>query len=115
MYTKVKKIQLENEIVNWLINKYPKLKNQFAKAVIIKREYSGVGFFIHFKITPKIQKLSASDFNTSPIDGPMIKSPDLEYGGQAILFIKNGFIDMLEIYSFGISFPEYIKSFQLED
>ncbi|MEI6222971.1 MAG: hypothetical protein WCP97_09500 [bacterium] len=107
--------QLEKAIRAWFVENKPFLNEQFHAATVVKREYSGVGFFFHITVPKTIDQIPRSLYITSPIDGPMIESKELEYGGQAILFLENGYISMLEIYAFGNSFPKNLQQFQLVD
>ena len=118
MFEQMDKSEIEIKILEWFIQKYSKtcLAEQIEKADVVKREYSGVGFFVHFKISTNVSALQlGTDYMKDPIDGPIIVSKELMAGAQAILFIKNGYIDMLEVYTFVDKFPKNLVEFELQD
>lgn len=68
--------------------------------------FTGPGTFIYFLHDEKIikYKVNDSDFN---ISGVVINSPDLKIGADAHIFLKNGIINYLEIYSRDSSYPKH--------
>lgn len=78
--------KLEKDILNWIKQQYMdnNLNLQIDNIKIIKREYTGHGFFIDFKIDKNLPKLDINKFK-NPIDGPIIKSKDIDYDGQSII------------------------------
>ncbi|WP_452232685.1 hypothetical protein [Lacinutrix sp. MEBiC02595] len=68
-------------------------------------EYTGSGVFIGFEHRNGIEKYKA-DKNDLILDGLKIKSSELEFGADCILFFKNGIIDNLEIWSNSGNYPK---------
>ncbi len=105
--------KLENDILKWIcIHSNDKSLEKQCSSVIVKdREFSGVGIFTYFSVS---NELPHCTFGQSPVD-PYIDSPDLKDGGGCTLFLKDGYLDFLEIYSFGNSFPKEIIEYELKD
>ena len=106
--------ELEKKILDWFSRHYPDLKQQIQSASIIKREYSGVGFFIYFNVDKNIKDFQNISANSQRINGPSILSDEIPQGGDSVLFFKDGYMDMLEFFSYGDSFPKNIKAFTLK-
>jgi len=87
------------------------LREQYKKAQVIDREFTGVGFFTRFKM---------------PEDAPVVIEP-VEYGyGNVlasindsafdfgfVLFIKNGIMTCLEGYTWADAWPQEIHNYIL--
>lgn len=81
------------------------LRKQITFLTDISYNYTGSGLFVTFKHSEAIfeHKLSKDSLI---LNGVTIKSNDLHIGAKATLFIKNGVIDYLEIWSFDGVYPE---------
>lgn len=88
------------------------LSEQINNVKIVKKEYTGVGYFVYFEIEENIPKLN----NNVPdvINGPNIISSNIENGGGCVIFQKNGYIELLELYAFGNYFEEKLNNFKLK-
>lgn len=106
---------LEIEILNWIKSKYqnPILTEQINNVAILKREYTGVGWFIDLQVSDSIKPFPTTFSN--PIDGPFIRSLHIEYDGGSILFHDNGYITLLELYSNGGKFEKELSDYKLLD
>ena len=102
---------LEVRILEWLQNNRPQIAEQIKKSRIIKREYSGAGFFFTFSIPIDVAKISPE---VKTIEGPAIKSNRLHSGGNSIVFCEDGYIKMLEIFGYDREFPENLEEFELQ-
>ncbi|MCF7817959.1 MAG: hypothetical protein K9M54_08760 [Kiritimatiellales bacterium] len=105
--------QLERGVLNWMMNHVdvPNLADQIRVAVPTEREYTGHGFFTTLSVPLDIARIETP----SPINGPVIESPGVEYGGAAILFLDDfGHIEILEMYANGDRFAEKITDFRLK-
>ncbi len=108
----LKPTELESAIMEWFIKNYPVLVFQMNNAKVIERDYTGVGFFITLKSSKDLPPLRLYG---NPIEGPLIQSEQLSHGAGSILFIKDGYVDVLEIFAYGETFPENIQEFQLKE
>jgi hypothetical protein len=103
--------KLEKAIIDFIIKttKNTGLKKQLQNCIILSSNYTGVGYYVDFKIPEGISPI----IDSGPIDGPLIKSEELEHGAGTNIFVTNGYISTLEIFSYGESFPRDIKDFTL--
>jgi hypothetical protein len=77
------------------------LRAQYAAATVVRRELTGVGFFIDYSVA---------------VDAPRIVPPNLEIGDAAtltngigvgfVLFVRDGAISMLEGYTYDEPWPD---------
>ena len=104
---------LEKSIFQWIADRYSDsaLRSQIEKAVVLKREYTGTGWFVDLEV-PEPRTLLDSKLG-SPIDGPNIRSPQIEGDGRAMLFHENGVIKLLEIYGNGSHFERDVSQYKL--
>lgn len=111
-----KKSKLEKEILRFLINKYKgtTLSKQLSNSIIKSREYTGVGFYINFIIASDLGKIKTNELESNPIIGPYIESSELKNGAGSQIFIKDGYITTLEIFSFSDNFPKKLEDFNLK-
>ena len=92
------------------------LSLQLQSAEIIKRDYTGVGFFVYIKTDPSISPLPSSLFPESPFNGPEITSPLLTAGAMSLFYFDGSRrIDCIEICSYADEFPERLSKFELRD
>lgn len=80
------------------------LRNQIQFLDDIKYDYTGVGLFVTFSYSDEIIEFRLTN-NTTVTNGVEIKSSDLAAGADVTLFIKNGIIDYLEIWSKDGNYP----------
>ena len=77
-------------------------------------EYTGTGLFVHFERQKEIEAFKI--INDKILNGLFIKSIELELGAEAILFVKRGIIDYLEIWSHSGNYPKFeITKYELID
>lgn len=88
------------------------LRAQFDRAKVVRREFSGVGFFTHFEIPSDVARLPGQrSFELGDVHADM---PGLAAPVGFILFIRDGAIDFLEGYTYGDDvWPEEITTFRL--
>ena len=70
------------------------LREQFYNSKIVKREFTGCGFFIHFSVLESCKKVNPQNF---VIDDVYLEVEGAENGASAMLFIREGIIDFLEV------------------
>jgi len=88
---------------------------QIKTAKLKERKWTKVGFYVYLEIPENLQPINWSNFKVEgfPIRGPKIESDDIEFGGDVLLWGKNGHIDHLELVSFGSFFKEHIENYKL--
>ncbi len=88
-----------------------KIMAQYNKCRIKSREFTGRGFYTDFEVTDLAD--SFGDGIKEPF-GLSITLPGVKYGAGFDLFVKNGFITMLEGYVYGDEeWPEKITEFKV--
>jgi len=90
-----------------------KLKKQYDSAIIVNREFTGVGFFTTFEITDKTSRLE--NYLNLELGNTQARIEGLEFGAGFVLFVRNGLIELLECFSYGgETWPSQVISFSLE-
>ena len=105
--------KLEQDILNWFVknNEDAAFVKQCALAVPKEREYTGCGFFL----TLQIPKNAPTCSLRRGLVEPHIESESLVHGAGCILFLTEGYLDFLEVYSFGDEeFPEELNQYTLQ-
>jgi len=74
---------------------------------IVKREFTGHGFFTHFDPESKI-RFSEENFE---IHGELLINDITQCG--YVIFIRNSVLSMLEGFGYGEDFPNNIKTFKV--
>jgi len=74
------------------------LRKQFESVRIGPIELSGVGFFAHLHVPPDKPKTTPSDFAGGDA---LIELTGSTGGAGCVLFVKNGYLSMLEGYTHG--------------
>jgi hypothetical protein len=73
------------------------LEAQLSTATLSRRENTGAGFFTHFEV----DRVSCAAIGGKRLrDGPEAKIDGLEHGMGFILWLKEGYADCLEGYSY---------------
>jgi hypothetical protein len=68
------------------------LRKQFAAASVSQRDFTGVGFFSHFKVAKILSPVTPANFDISDV---FIEFENAESGAMAVLAVRNGMIDHL--------------------
>ncbi len=104
------------------------LKKQVPFLSMTYIDHTGIGAFIHFSSDNQIQQFRLDTSNptnfdiegkpTSMVDGIEIKNPDLSILADAMIWLKNGLIDHLEIFNkcgddYVLTEPEHYQLDQL--
>jgi len=79
------------------------LRAQFSSAEVRSREFTGVGFYTYFRPDvnmPKVEGKQAFQFGDLKVDLQGVKA-----GVGFVLFIKNGYLDFLEGYTYDDPWP----------
>lgn len=88
------------------------LREQLAHVVSTSREYTDLGFCVHFTLSADAPRLPGHPSFTFGDVIPEIEG--LELGGAITLFVTDGLLDMLEGSAYGDSWPATIDRFRLE-
>ena len=67
-------------------------------------DYTGVGFFLSFEHSKGIEQYRLTTDKTV-INGVEIKSTEFDIGAEAMVFITDGLIDYLEVWSYSGQYP----------
>ena len=110
---------LELAIFDSIKRTYPfdEIRAQIDAAKLKDRDFTGVGFFVDINVSLELQPIDLIKLtNETTITGPSIKTEILEYGAWCHVFLTDGYLSCLEIYTLGSeNFPEAMNSFEIED
>ena len=106
----------EREVIEMIAKENPefadKIMAQYNKARVINREFTGHGFFTNFEVTDPADSLGEGYDNQ--LGNLTVEFPGVKYGACFVLFIKNGFIEMLEGCVYGNDpWPDRITEYKL--
>ena len=107
---------LEKDILRWIVDhcEDPTLRTQLGCVEVTRRDYTGHGLFVYLSVPTNILPISGEESeDVTPIPGPNFTSPQLQHGGGSVIFITDGFVDCLEFYGYGESFPQEITAYEL--
>ena len=97
----------ENQIINAILEGndpiLETLREQYKSSKVVSREYTGVGSFTQFEVSDLAPHVKPKGFVISDIH---LEVKGTENGVSAMLFIKNGVIDFLEIITTTGNLPE---------
>ena len=107
--------KLEQKVLNMLLaeegEEFSILREQLIEASVSKREMTGVGFYTTYVIPEEARKLRGNQsIKFGDVEAEIF---GLKNGAGFILYIENGYIHMLEGYSYEEPWPEEIVNFQL--
>jgi hypothetical protein len=99
--------QLERRIIQALVTTEgatgEMLWAQFEQSSVLRREVTGVGFFTYFVVPDAAPRLRDP---RNPIGRPiLIDLEGLRHGASAVLWIKEGVLDRLEVFTFTEPWP----------
>lgn len=104
---KLERIVMER-LLTWDSKSLNLLREQISKCTVKSREISPVWFFTHFSISDLALPISAK--NKIIFGDVDCESPDVPDGLWFLLYIENGYISMLECYTYW----DEVRSFDLE-
>jgi hypothetical protein len=98
---------VERALMEWLLaGDHPMLatlRAQYAAAEIDRRELSGVGCFVHYRVPIAIPRVPGSP--TAIIDDVAFGVEGTENGGLTLLWIENGVLSYLELVMWTEKWP----------
>jgi hypothetical protein len=89
--------EFESAILQRLAHQLPPLKLCVANLHVLSREFTGVGTFTHFQPSSSLTSLPDGAYSLDVL----INMPGVPNGMGAALFIKDGYADFLETFTFG--------------
>jgi len=81
------------------------LRKQFLSINVVRREFSGNGFFTTFEVPGGIPKVTPKNISGGNVE---IELENLPNGAGCVLFIRDGKLSMLEFYSNTDPWPDRI-------
>ena len=87
------------------------LREQYHVANVIKREQTGVGFFVTFAVPSGAARLDGGV--SLEIGDVAARIKGLQHGAGFVLFVRGGAIDWLEGYSYDEPWPPHVEEFCL--
>lgn len=86
------------------------LRRQYETGRKSDFEFSGVGLFVEFEFTSDAPRVGHSSFELGDVEATV---EGLHHGVGAVLFIRDGVIDLLECYTYDEPWPEAISTYVL--
>ncbi|HUC02108.1 MAG TPA: hypothetical protein VMA75_04395 [Candidatus Paceibacterota bacterium] len=115
--SKVQLNSLEKAILQWFAQRYKdeNLSVQINTAKLKERKWTKTGFYIKLDVSSDANLVDINKLRKKgwPLDGPEIKSQDIDDGGGSVLWGKDGRITQIELYAYGNSFKENVGKFEL--
>ncbi len=87
------------------------LRNQYAAASVVNREFSGVGFFTTYSVPSQLPRIEPPNFEVSDIQVEVLGTiADI----GIVLFVRDGKIDFLEGYTYAGLWPDNLELLSLK-
>jgi len=112
----LKLTDLEMAVLVEMINKCPTDREVFLQQLrncqVVSRENTGCGFYTTLKVDSHV--LPSESKERQLVQGAHVSCPELEHGAGFILYIQDGYLHMLEGYTFvDDQWPENVSSFKV--
>jgi hypothetical protein len=108
--------RLEKEALAMLASgddpRFAVLRQQLTVCEVVRREFTGVGFFTHLAVPPSAPRLPIGADKAS-IGGVNAEVPNMQRGIGFVLFITDGVLDTLEAFTYDEPWPDDLKDFDL--
>jgi hypothetical protein len=88
-----------------------RLQGQVAECRVRERERSGAGFFTKLGVDPS--EVEPIDVGAARLGDVVAEIEGLQHGAGFLLWIAQGYLDMLEAYSFDEHWPDEVGTFSL--
>jgi hypothetical protein len=106
---------LERAVVGMILfGEHPvleKLRSQWEAASVHSRELTGVGFYANLEVPMSVQSLSSK--NRFAFGDVLVDFPELTAPVGSVLFVDEGRLSVLELYTHGEPWPEDDSRFAL--
>ncbi len=83
------------------------LRAQYATAIVTQRNLTGAGLYTHLAIPDETPHVTPADFIIEDVN---LDLQGLENGAMAMLFVHDGVIDFLEVYTLTGAWPDRLGS-----
>ncbi len=97
---------LERRIMTMLLDgdfpPFPALRAQYEQARVLRREVSGSGFDAYFSVPPTVAAIGPDCFTLGDVE---FQLEDAEHPGTVLLFVRNGYLEMLEVFNWADDWP----------
>jgi hypothetical protein len=107
--TEVSQEEFEHKLMELLLQgDHPTLavlRQQYSSAKVIRREFSGVGFFTTFEVSENSPKVTPENITGGNV---VIELENLPNGAGCVLFVRDGKLSFLECYTFTDPWPNQI-------
>ena len=78
------------------------LRHQLARATVSERSFTTPGCFVDIVVDPRVARVQPSSFAISDVD---LALETCEHGAAAILFVRDGWISLLEMVAYAEDWP----------
>jgi len=100
------------DVLKWMAVRHPELARQIDLLQMKSQTYTGCGLYTDFKPLPEA---TASITLPSPVHGPEIEGPGIEFGACSLIWLKQGMVTQVEVAAYGDSFPEEPSEYRLTE
>ncbi len=102
----------ETELLTLVLgNEWPQILGHVELLEVTSRENTGSGAYIHFGYRAEVLRRPNLPNNVG--SSVALKIDGLKGGAGCVLFFKDGKIDLLELFSYGDSWPNEIKGYKI--
>ena len=99
------------KIIQGCVQDYKILSVQLENCQVSGREMTGCGFFTELEVDRSMAQPVVGD--STNLSGVGAKIPGLRHGAGFVLFLKGGYFDFLEGFSYEELWPSSIEKFEL--
>jgi predicted transcriptional regulator len=89
------------------------IREQLETAIVKSRDYSGVGLFTEIEVGANTPRLAKSNRYIEETPKIYLVHPELQAGAGALLWFTDGFVSMLECYSYEGKWPDDESGFSV--
>jgi hypothetical protein len=108
---------LERSVLDALLagpgRKLERLRQQAKTCKVREREFTGVGFYTDFipESSLRVDEIAQTDVR---LDDVVVEIEGLQHGAGFLLLIKDGFLNMLEGFTYDEEWPDAVKTFTVQ-
>ncbi len=88
------------------------LREQYDRVQISSVDLTGAGFFINYVVPDAARRTNPPDFQGGCAS---IKAEGLNVDAGCILFVRDGWLDLFEVYTYGDVWTENMNVMKIED
>jgi hypothetical protein len=79
------------------------LRSQVETLIVKSRRHTGVGFFADLAVTTEVEAINPPNIELGA--GLFVEIANVPHGAGTVLFVRNGFLSMLELFTFSDPLP----------